>query len=66
MLIALTGVCFRGSRFSNCHWYVSQIGCKMSVDKREAALNISMLFTLFYFCPSDRRLNNCVINELLR
>ena len=41
-----------------------QIGCKMSVDKREAALSISMLFTLFYFCPSDRRLNNCVMNYL--
>ena len=35
----------------------------MSVDKREAALNISMPFTLtLYFWPPDRSLNNCLMN----
>ena len=51
MLKTLTGVSFRGSRFSICHLYVSPnwMLTQMSVDKREAALNISMPFTLTLF-----------------
>ena len=40
MLKALTGVSFRGSRFSIRHLYVSPnwVKTKMSVDKREAVI----------------------------
>ena len=51
MLKTLTGDSFRGSRFSICHLYVSPncVQTKMSVDKREAVLNISMPITLTLF-----------------
>ena len=51
MLKTLTGVSSQGSWFSVCHLYVSPnwVLTKMSVDKREAAFNISMPFTLTLF-----------------
>ena len=51
MLKTLTGVSFRGSRFSICHFYVfpNWVSTKKSVDKRDAVLNNSMPFTLTLF-----------------